>query len=359
MGSTTTIYRIVFITLVIFISIVIAIRYGIYLSVRATTNKNLLRVLLQSQPNSPEKSSVLPQPQMPENNVKPRKTCEKYEVSDTRPFFDQEPPQTNLPRRMSAIERTLIQPQLRLLRLAIVACAYNVEQYVDNLRKHIEPILDLFHSSSRIFILESDSTDKTWRKLRQWSRADVETYGILADTVPKRTERIAYCRNKLLDKARNIHPDYMLVVDFDIFSVNISSFLTNFQYETQDWSVMTANLIEKYYDIWALRTLSESIVNYDVWHLSWAMQRISDYCPNSVSRNVIDIHKQPLPANRNLLEVRSAFGGAAIYKMNATKDCFYSGKPYTCEHVLFHLCMRDKNQARIFINPQFRNDNLR
>jgi hypothetical protein len=28
----------------------------------------------------------------------------------------------------------------------------------------------------------------------------------------------------------------------------------------------------------------------------------------------------------------------------------------TCEHVAFHTCMREKHQARIFINPKFTNE---
>jgi type VI protein secretion system component VasA len=48
-----------------------------------------------------------------------------------------------------------------------------VKKDVDKFRKHIEPIINLFHPTSRIIILESDSTDNTLAKLRQWSRAEI------------------------------------------------------------------------------------------------------------------------------------------------------------------------------------------
>ncbi len=279
--------------------------------------------------------------------------CKPFKVSDTRPFFDREPPQLNLPRRISSSERDGLRTRLRSLRLALVACAKDVEKHVDIFRQRVEAIVDLFHPTSRILIFESDSKDNTLAKLRQWPRAQVYTYGNLSAIVPRRTERIAYCRNKLLDEARKLKPDYMLVVDVDQFTSDISSFLSNFEYDTNDWSAMTANLIGFYYDIWAVRTLSDSNLNYDVWHRIWAMTLLNDYCILHMRLYLIQIHQKNFARNRKLLEVRSAFNGAGLYKMNATEGCDYSGDVYTCEHVPFHVCMREKNQARIFINPAF------
>jgi hypothetical protein len=284
-----------------------------------------------------------------------RPKCIPLNTSNSRPFFELEPPQLNLPRRISSSERDNLRDRLRSLRLALVGCARNTEQNIDKFKKHVESIVDLFHPTSRIIIIESDSTDNTLAKLRQWPRAEVYTYGNLLKTIPERPARIAYCRNKLLDKARQLKADYMLVIDVDIFAANVSSFLSNFEYDTNDWSVMTANLIEKYYDIWALRTLSDSILNFDVWHRIWALQLAHGYCYDSLSKNIIEIHQKTYPPDRNILEVRSAFDGAGLYKMSATEGCNYSGYFHKCEHVPFHICMREKNQAKIFINPKFTN----
>ncbi|CAF1651617.1 unnamed protein product [Adineta ricciae] len=137
--------------------------------------------------------------------------------------------------------------------------------------------------------------------------------------------------------------------------MSISSFLTNFQYDPNQWSVMTATTNDKYYDIWALRTLSDSVMNYDVWHQVWKLEGSSEhYCSQSIIDQIIGIHTKHIPIERGLIEVRSAFGGAALYKTNSTFECKYNGKGFTCEHIQFHLCIREKHQGRIFINPAFR-----
>lgn len=284
-------------------------------------------------------------------------SCRPYYANDTRPFFEREPPQLNLPRRISNQSHTGLLKTLKTLRLVVLACAYNVEKDIPKFRMSVEQIINLFHSSSRILIFESDSTDKTLETLRRWPNAKVYSGGRLKPTIPSRSERIAYCRNTLLYKARFLEPDYLLTTDLDIFSGSLRAFLTNFDYETDDWSVMTGNVGGSYYDIWALRTLSDSNLNYDVWEKIWTLIRGDmKYCGESVINQVIGIHQKTMPFSHDLLEVRSAFSGAGLYKMKSTKNCNYFGENTTCEHVPFHLCIREKNQGRIFINPRFRVD---
>ena len=88
------------------------------------------------------------------------------------------------------------------------------------------------------------------------------------------------------------------------------------------------------------------------------MLYITNYCYDSLRQNTVGIHQKIFPKELSLLEVRSAFGGAGLYKMKATDDCNYSGEGHTCEHVLFHICMREKNEARIFINARFTNEDV-
>jgi hypothetical protein len=278
--------------------------------------------------------------------------CLPYVVPDPRPFFEREPPQSNLPRRISNISNEHLFNQLRSLRLLVLSTARNVERNIDKFRKYTESIVDLFHPSSRILICESDSSDKTVNKLYQWPRAQVYPCGNISQIYPKRTERIAFCRNKLLDISHKITADYLLIVDLDLFASSIPAFISNFRYHRDDWSVMTANG-GLYNDIWALRTLSDSVLNYDVWHRVWDIDRKEkQYCLDSVIDQIVGNHQKPIPIEHNIIEVRSAFNGAGLYRANLTYGCQYSGVN-TCEHVPFHLCMREKNGARIFINPAF------
>ena len=167
-------------------------------------------------------------------------------------------------------------------------------------------------------------------------------------------ERIAFCRNKLVNLTYQLPSDYILHVDLDLFATDIPAFLSNFYYHTDDWSVMTATSRAGYYDLWALRTLSDSVLNFDVWRRVRYLERSNPrYCRRSIFSEIIGNHQKHIPAERGLVEVRSAFNGAGLYKSNVTRECLYSGKGTVCEHVSFHLCIRDKHQGRIFINPEF------
>jgi hypothetical protein len=279
--------------------------------------------------------------------------CRPFTVSDNRSFFEREPAQLNPPRKVSYSSREDLR-YVHSLRLVTVVCARNVEKYIDNFRKYIEPIVNLFHSSSRILIFESDSTDETLEKFRQWPRAKVYTYGNLSVSFQNRSEYMAHCRNELLDKAYKLQADYILVTDVDIFNVSISAFLSNFKYDTDDWSVMTASARKVYYDILALRTISDSILNFNVLHRIWEIEHsAAGYCTESIVDQLIVNNQKPIPVDNGLIEVRSAFGGAGLYKTKATYGCKYNGNNSTCEHVPFHLCIREKNRGRIFINPKF------
>jgi hypothetical protein len=279
--------------------------------------------------------------------------CIPYTVPDPRPFFERDFPQSNLPRRISNISDEDIFRQLRSLRLLLLSTGRDVEGNIESFRKRTEAIVDLFHPSSRILICESDSSDKTVDKLYSWPRAQVYQYGKMSKKYPDRPQRIAFCRNKLLNISHELTADYLLMVDLDMFSSSISSLISNFRYNPDDWSVMTTSS-STYYDIWALRTLSDSVMNYDVWDRATKILRNEkQYCPDTVVPQIIGVHQKPIPAEHGLIEVRSAFNGAGLYRANLTHGCQYSGAGGTCEHVPFHLCMREKNGARIFINPAF------
>ncbi|CAF1442482.1 unnamed protein product [Adineta steineri] len=280
--------------------------------------------------------------------------CLPFTVSDNRPFYEREYPQMNLPRRLSNSSYQNVLHQLPSLRLIVVACARNVESNIKNYRSRIEPILDLFHPSSRILICESDSNDKTIEKLYQWSRAQVYTYGNMMKSYPGRTDRLEFCRNTLLNKTHDLKADYILVTDIDMFRTTVPSFLSNFRYNIDDWSVMTASSSDPYYDIWALRTLSDSIMNYDIWHRIWDLRKPGkNYCYETLVDLIVRVHQKRIPLEYGLIEVRSAFGGAGLYKANSTYTCQYDGENNTCEHIEFHLCIREQNHGRIFINSAF------
>lgn len=159
--------------------------------------------------------------------------------------------------------------------------------------------------------------------------------------------------------------DYYLVLDVDATSshtFNVKNFLSNFIYPRSSWAAMTASQTDLYYDIWALRTWPT--LTYDF--MDQARRR--SYFPIAWGWAVAEIvykHNKPIPRNHSLVEVQSAFGGAAIYAGEyVSKDCVYSGwKDHgwwfgrsQCEHVSFNECVRrNAGDGKIFVNPQFQN----
>jgi hypothetical protein len=159
--------------------------------------------------------------------------------------------------------------------------------------------------------------------------------------------------------------DYYLVLDVDvtsseIFSVN--NFLTNFIYPLSSWACMTASQRESYYDVWALR--SSPTITYDFWERA----RQESFFPiawKSALRKFLDIHNKEIPNDHPLIEVQSAFGGAAIYAAQyLSEECVYNGwmdhgwwfHREQCEHVSFNQCVRrNAGEGKFFINPKFQN----
>ena len=53
----------------------------------------------------------------------------------------------------------------------------------------------------------------------------------------------------------------------------------------------------------------------------------------------------------DLVYVNSCFGGMVIYKKRIIGDCMYDSIRHDCEHVVFHECIKKKNNGTIVLNP--------
>ncbi|CAF1134108.1 unnamed protein product [Rotaria sordida] len=253
--------------------------------------------------------------------------------------------------------------------IVIASCCRNVRKNLVGFQQNIYAITALF-GNYRIYFGESDSHDGTLNFLNEWRKNDSDHVRVYSSgqqrwLVPSRTVRIASCRNTLLQKAREELSsfDYYLVIDVDVGSspsFEIKDFLSNFIYERFSWIAMTATQRSEYYDIWALRI--KYILPYDCW------QRIRELTSffidqSYITERLVKIHQEPIPRNISLIEVESAFGGAALYDAKyLNNDCSYEGKNEhrwwwnngQCEHVSFHRCIQQyANKQKIYINPQF------
>lgn len=245
-------------------------------------------------------------------------------------------------------------------KIVIAGTVRNGEKGLHKAFKTLDKISVLF-DQSQFIIIESDSNDKTIEMLKDYQRKNpnimIVSLGSLLNDLPLRTHRIAYCRNKFLEIIESCHKlrafDYLGVFDMDGINNLLSpkSVLSCFEYD--NWDVMTANQLIKYYDIWALR--HPEWCPGDCWAEINAGKDIFGYIPCEklfIKRRQIFIPKETPP-----IEVESAFGGFALYKMNSILGCRYSGgndNNEVCEHVEFHRQIR-KNGGKIYINPQLIN----
>lgn len=209
------------------------------------------------------------------------------------------------------------------------------------------------------FLVESDSSDDTVERLNLLRDSDpnftFEVLGRLQDAFPHRTDRIAYCRNKYLQKIRATDLyrkcDYVLVADFDGVNSKLTASAFASCWARKDWDVCTANQAGPYYDIWALRHDSWSPNDYEEaksFLRSYGVSRYRAQVATVLARMIV------IPTGSPWIRVNSAFGGLALYKTSAILNKTYegllpSGAPI-CEHVTLNQKITE-NGGKIYINP--------
>jgi hypothetical protein len=219
-----------------------------------------------------------------------------------------------------------------------------------------------------IIIFENDSQDKTRELLKSWysiKTPKIKKHIILTNNLdelyPLRAHRLAYCRNCILDymidNKLHYYYDYAIHCDLDdrFWSVDFNSIKTCFQYNLNDWDVMTCvNKNRTYYDFWALRC-----------DKSWFNINIFSCKSNNVDYNTKISNFETLIKNTSgPISVNSSFNGLGIYKLSSLLNGRYNAD-YHCDkcnnknrgcwedndHIGLH---RDivSNNGKIFINNQ-------
>ena len=211
----------------------------------------------------------------------------------------------------------------------------NIEHAIPNMILKIESLGKHF-KDYRVIIYENNSTDNTPKLLQEWSKKNLKLTVISEklspeqlrertrghakkDGAPCRMELIAYGRNQILKQAfRDEFNDFkfFLITDLDFkIGWQVKDVLSCFLLQ-KEWDCLAANSItlgifsSNYYDRYAYRDkqfpLGPELIGEEFW--------------NDIKR--LPIRIEP---GTNLKKVYSAFGGAALYKKEALKDCEYSG----------------------------------
>ena len=212
--------------------------------------------------------------------------------------------------------------------------------------------------STKVFIIESDSSDQTYDCLNQltneFSFFSFIGLGKLSEVIPSRTQRLSHCRNQIVNAVRDDPQfqsiDFVLLADLD----GVNDLLTKEKIAQcwtleENWDVICANQLNYYYDIWALRHPYWSPYNYleQYHHLT---PFLGSHQANQISKIVKQVKLDP---NQKPILVDSAFGGLAIYKREAYISGTYGFKPGEVDevdHAPYHKILRDKGY-RIYINP--------
>lgn len=265
--------------------------------------------------------------------------------------------------------------------IMLVGTVSNVEKKLQHDLVKVLTALSSFDKVS-IFLVESDSTDKTVELLQNLA-SKIPNFsfillGNLKSTIPDRINRIRYCRNEYISHIRNIPteslPRLIAVADLDGMNRALTRKAVDSCFTNNDWDVVLSNQKYGYYDILALRhdkwqpndcfteleklKLKIPTQNFQKDSLinRVRLNRAYDRARNeAIYRKMIRIRKKS-----PWIEVNSGFGGFAIYKSELFLKHDYSSNDLfdkESEHVTLNSKIV-KAGKKIFINPNLINSNF-
>jgi glycosyltransferase involved in cell wall biosynthesis len=230
--------------------------------------------------------------------------------------------------------------------------------------KAVAEIVDALPEFKKIHLLivESDSSDRTLSELERISGEYPDlryiSLGNLREKFPKRSERLAYARNRYLSEFQNStryeNCSFLLVSDLD----GVTDLLTKESFQgcfEDNLTVHTANQAGPYYDIWALRHPYWS--PNDCWEEHAFFRSKLRWPETSLQKSILS-RMITLSPDQELVEVESAFGGLALYPRNCLKGAVYEGVSKEGFEVCEHLSINQRiklNGFRIVVNPSLIN----
>ncbi len=236
--------------------------------------------------------------------------------------------------------------------------ARTIQQSVE----HIEQAFS-FTKSRRWLVIESDSDDETLSSLQHMNEElpnfSYLSLGKLADRMPARTQRIAFCRNRYLQEIfanpEYANIDYVVMADLDGVNQGLDWRAALSCWTRTDWDACFANQTGAYYDIWALR--------HPAWSANDCWQQVNFLSQQGVSSEFAAItsiaaRMIEIPPQSPWIAVNSAFGGLGIYKKAMLEGLSFHGLSPSgdavCEWVGFNEQLCEKGY-KLFINPQLVN----
>lgn len=241
----------------------------------------------------------------------------------------------------------------------VCGAARNVTKKLDEFIFHTDRAFAGFEKTTYL-ICESFSSDGTWEKLLSLKSNRDDFICIQDELIEtselRRTVRIASARNQLQKtiKEKFIDFDYVAMMDLDGVNRDLTKENVESCWRHSKWDVVTANQPLRYYDIWALR--ADGWCETDCWDEYASLLREMPH--NQALKKAVTSKMRSIRSSTEPIPVHSAFGGLAIYRMEAFLSSEYVGEDEEgkeiCEHVPFHKGISDKG-FKIFIMPSLVN----
>ena len=241
----------------------------------------------------------------------------------------------------------------------ICGTARNIERKIDEYFQIMTCSFTNFKTVT-FLVCESFSDDRTQEKLELLQKSGVPLEFFIDKDVAldekSRTVRIASARNSIrkviTEKYKTF--DYVVMADMDGVNRDLTKEAVDSCWKWKGWDVAFSNQPYRYYDIWALR--ADNWCEYDCWAEYVSLSRVMT--AKRAKKIAITSKMRSISVNASPIEVKSAFGGLAIYKMEAFLSGEYLGKTTDgyaiCEHVTFHADLHRKDY-KLFIIPSFVN----
>ena len=274
----------------------------------------------------------------------------------------------------------------RLSKRAVFSgCARDCATVISHVLNNVSQMAELFKESAFVFV-ENDSRDGTKFALERWCRGRLNARVIVLDGLSAaatiRTARLSSARNYLLSNVCRDFADYDYVFTLDCDDVNAPPIdldsiarAVNFLQESGDRAAVFANQPGLYYDMWALRHPTRC--PGDIWEEVFDYATVNHVPDQEAFEQTFLRRAFSLQLDAPPLEVDSAFGGLAIYKMesvlrNSRRYFGYKRKLVSprmaewlgiragefgwqlCEHVSYHAGFRELGQ-RLHVLPYLTN----
>jgi hypothetical protein len=252
--------------------------------------------------------------------------------------------------------------------LWVVGCAQSCAPDLPAVLANLERLRGLFRSS-RLLVLENDSSDDTREILARHGQADPGLQALaftgLNGRIPVKTLRLAHLRNGAMAWLRQVgaFAQEALVLVLDLDAVNAAPWDFERYREVLEWfwqkpkaAAVFANQLGPYYDLWALR--HPQLCPDDIWECMLAAKLAQPALDDAALLEQVitprQLHFEPSLAP---FKVDSAFGGLGFYKTqwlavnplpyvgDVTRWLELQGRPqlirWQCaEHVSFHAGLR-------------------